>query len=63
MKKIIYIYCIDKKPCILMYIHVHLCAYIAKPKTSYGNKLYNAPFKIGKTKPYSASYTEQKHKY
>lgn len=29
-----------------MYIHVHLCAYIAKPKTSYGNKLYNAPFKI-----------------
>lgn len=33
-----------------MYIHVHLCAYIAKPKTSYGNKLYNAPFKIGKTK-------------
>lgn len=46
-----------------MYIHVHLCACIAKPNTSYGNKLYNAPFKIGKTKPYSASYTEQKHKY
>lgn len=46
-----------------MYIHVHLCAYIAKPNTSDGNKLYNAPFKIEKTKPYSASYTEQKHKY
>lgn len=38
-----------------MYIHVHLCAYIAKPNTSYGNKLYNAPFKIEKTKPKSTN--------